>query len=217
VQGPFRAGVDIEVVVPTGLPDDHTGDKYAMYSSILASEPHGLVIRAPVGPDGPLNLQPGTEMTLWRYKGAATYVTIVTVVEQCPGDPPLLVTTSPSKTRELVKRGYFRVQAEIPFKTGHLRGKVKNISGSGILATVPPGSLSVGRTYPVDIELPGSKGPTTARARVVRVVSGKEEDLVGMHFDSIDEKVREAIIRYIFGRQRELLRLGELGSPWRRL
>ncbi|OGS70435.1 MAG: hypothetical protein A2Y96_00430 [Firmicutes bacterium RBG_13_65_8] len=217
MQRPFRAGVNIEVVIPTGSPEDHTGHAHAIYSFILEARPDELVLRAPVDCDGPVKLQPGTEITLWRYRGAATYVTAVTVVAERPGEPPLLVTTSPSDTRELVSRKYFRVQAEIPFRTGHLKGQVRDISGAGILAAVPPGSLSRGQTYPVDIELPGSKGPAAVQARVVRVLSGAEEDLAGMCFEHIDEKTREEIIHYVFRRQRELIRLGELGYPWRRL
>lgn len=103
------------------------------------------------------------------------------------------------------RRQYFRVDLNLPLRVRGRAGTVKNLSGNGLLAVVPHGLLAVGERYDVEFGVPGIPRPVIATARVVRISPGAE-DLVGMAFDALTARTRENLVRFIFCRQRELLR-----------
>jgi len=212
VQQPFKPGARVQMDVAA----TKNAPRRTAYTTIVAAEPHRLVLGVPPDGSGTARIQPGTELTLWRYKGITTYMTTVTVIAAKRGDPPLIVTSAPRATRALDRRTFYRVKAGLPFRSGEVAGEVRDLSGNGLLVAIPAGPFSPGGLYEVEVDVPGAASTLCAAARAVRVQPGETEDLVGMAFEKINRQTQEELVRYIFRRQRELIRLGELGTPWRK-
>ena len=169
-----------------------------------------LLLQAPVEKKVPVRIPPGIELSLWQEQKESAYVAMAKVIDNRPGEVSLLVTTKPYSIEKVPRRRFFRIDADLPFRCGQTTGRVKNISGSGVLASVPAGTLKEGQTIEFELDLPGLSLPLRLEGKVVRVVGRGASQTAGIFFTLISEGMRDEIIRYVFQRQRELLRLGML-------
>lgn len=112
------------------------------------------------------------------------------------------------------RREYARVEADLPVTVVRTSGdgrpltaRTVNVSGGGVMVR-GVGQLEVGERVSVSLWLDDNRRPLETPARMVRDV---EPGVVGLLFDLIDEPARERLIRYVFERERENLRLGREG------
>jgi c-di-GMP-binding flagellar brake protein YcgR len=110
---------------------------------------------------------------------------------------------------------------ELPgFKPGQiddsfLNGFTKNISGNGMLIVVKKDIAKLGNLLEISFRLPGRTKIFDVIGEIVRIaveikVEGNDEIGVGVRFVKIDERDRTEIIRYIFDKQREIIKKGLL-------
>ncbi|MDP2872235.1 MAG: PilZ domain-containing protein [Bacillota bacterium] len=209
---PFRPGVSVQIDLST-----HGGVPRTAVTQICGARPGSLVLRAPMGENGPVRIDPGTKITLWRYIGAETYLTAVTVLGTEPGAPPLLITTAPRADTNPARRQFFRVPTRLPLASGELVGEIRDLSGNGALVAFSSGSVAAGQTLQVEFTVPGTDTAVSVSGKVARLARERNEDLVGLSFDAMDERTRDVLVRYVSRRQVRLIRQGELGIPWKRL
>jgi c-di-GMP-binding flagellar brake protein YcgR len=135
---------------------------------------------------------------------------------------PVIVVERPSKIYPVEqRRGYVRIEAdmEVRFRllsdnnndfSAHL-AKTINISAGGMLiASDTP--LRVGQILLLELYLPDA-GVINCKAKTVRVYSEAESLLkgrVGLQYEDIKEKDRDKIARFVFARQRQLIKKGLL-------
>jgi c-di-GMP-binding flagellar brake protein YcgR len=196
---PFGPGTEIQLdlIAANGVCHTHR-------TTVRDSQPSALVLHAPVENGIAVYVPVGTEVTLWQQEENKAYVATVRVIATRPERPPLIVTTPPSRVDWPPKRHFCRVSTSLPFRAGAVDGEVKDISGNGALVRVPGGAMTLGRAIRAEIALPGLPLPLRMEAKVVRITPSGPDDLVGLTFERVNERVRDHIIRHVFAQQREL-------------
>ena len=96
-----------------------------------------------------------------------------------------------------------------------LNGFTKNISGNGMLIIVKKDVAKVGNILEISFQLPGRTKNFNVIGEIVRIADevrteSPDEVGVGIRFIKIDERDRTEIIRYIFDKQREIIKKGLL-------
>ncbi len=96
-----------------------------------------------------------------------------------------------------------------------LEGFTKNISGNGMLLIVKKDIAKIGNLLDISFRLPGRTKIYNVIGEIVRIadevkVEYPDEIGVGVKFVKINEKDRTDIVRYIFDRQREMIKKGLL-------
>ncbi len=94
-----------------------------------------------------------------------------------------------------------------------LNGFTKNISGNGMLLVVKKDMAKIGNLLEISFQLPGREKVFNVVGEIVRIADEVKVDYpdeigVGVRFVKIDEKDRTEIIRYIFDKQREMIKKG---------
>jgi len=205
---PFAAGanVDLEIV-------DERGVVHGYRTMVYDESDDQLMLMAPLDGHVAIRLPAGLEINIMQEATQETYAAMVQILETRPGEPPLLITTRPQMVRKVSRRRFFRVDVDLPFATGDVSGRVVNLSGSGILALVPAGTVKEGALIEFRMELPNLLSPLPIQGKVARLkeVSGKAQ--IALQFTRLTERIRDEIIKYVTVRQRELLQLGLLVRP----
>lgn len=149
--------------------------------------------------------------------GAFSFVSRVLGYEQTP--VPVMVLQKPDKMERMQRRDYVRLEANITIDYSMLftaagdngkrvRTQAKDISGGGLLFRAP-GRLPLGTRLDVVLILDGTSIHTVGEVvRELPDMDTQEGNWLGLRFVDIDERDREAIIRYIFNQQRERRRRG---------
>ncbi len=96
-----------------------------------------------------------------------------------------------------------------------LSGFTKNISGNGMLILVKKDVAKIGNILEISFKLPGRSKVFNVIGEIVRIASEVKTELpdevgVGIRFLKINERDRTEIIRYIFDKQREIIKKGLL-------
>ena len=114
------------------------------------------------------------------------------------------------------KREYFRIDANVPVDAHNLpsqetfiyEGESINISGSGVLITLPE-RVPVDKKLKLRINIPEPEAMSIeCIAQVVRCDEGKDNDfIIALHFYTIEEEDQDAIIAFCMAQQRKQLRL----------
>ncbi len=94
-----------------------------------------------------------------------------------------------------------------------LNGFTKNISGNGMLLVIKKDIAKIGNLLEISFTLPDRKKVFNVIGEIVRIADEVKVDLpdeigVGIRFVKIDEKDRTEIIKYIFDKQREMIKKG---------
>lgn len=175
---------------------------------------------------------PGTAVEVQYHRRQTVCGFQATVLDCRPGRLPLVTVSRPAEVREVQRREYVRWPVSLPLVVSPVaegtpvRGRVVDLSGGGLAAEVP-GEWEVGLEVRLHFGLGPGRPEARAEARVVRVAGGgtaeqgaaghgavrrvRRVPRVAFEFTRIEPAERERIIRYIFDRQREFLRLGTAG------
>lgn len=137
-------------------------------------------------------------------------------------DPiPVLIVERPQTITRIQRRNFVRIEASLPIyfqlleeETGEIgEGRTVDISGGGVLFTTRAGWIRANHLLRVRVDLPQLE-PVVCIARVIRVgqnrISGVVYNQVACKFEDLREGQRDTIIKFIFERQRELIKKGLL-------
>lgn len=130
---------------------------------------------------------------------------------------PLLVIKKPKKIVKIQRRNFMRlrINLKVKLRTADLdgdfnSGETIDISGGGLLiSTAEP--VQKGQIFEIELMLPERKS-IFCRARVVRILEAAvkpgDKNKVALEYCEISENQRDKIIKFIFTKQRELIRKG---------
>ncbi|HID16150.1 MAG TPA: PilZ domain-containing protein, partial [Candidatus Atribacteria bacterium] len=116
---------------------------------------------------------------------------------------------------KLVDKEEFSISDRGQIEDDFLSGFTKNISGNGMLIIVKKDIAKLGNLLEISFRLPGRTKIFNVIGEIVRIAEevrteGDDEIGVGVRFVKISEKDRTEIIRYIFDKQREIIKKGLL-------
>lgn len=165
-----------------------------------------LVLQSPVEDGEQVTIDEGRELTLWCKKKLdnQAYVTNVCVVENRPGETPLLVCCKPQQIEKTSLRRYSRFKVALScsciFKKETLEGSVVDISRSGCSVEFESGSqFSEGDILDIEVEIPGDSR-LIFTGDVVRVfgteTSGKKR--IALEIKEITAEMSEVLKNYLF-------------------
>jgi len=192
-----------------------------------------LVLSAPVRLGHVVPVKPGTEVEMQYHQDDTMYGFHTRVEDFRPGHLPLITVARPTQIRTVQRREHVRwpvsLKVVIAVADGEreVAGRAVDLSGGGLAADLP-GEWQEGQEVRVRLCL-SAREIVEAGGRVVRVVRppapaaptryGWRNTVlrparVAFEFTCITPGAREAIIRYIFSRQRQFLRSGHVGRDW---
>jgi hypothetical protein len=173
--------------------------------------PGGLWLRLLGGREPPPSLRAGARCGLVSHAGREALAATVVVQEVRAGVPPIVVTGPPSGVRLVGRRGFYRVDVDLPTQGPGWRGRVVNLSGSGCLMAIERGGpVGVGTTLRLALHLPTRPEPLWVDGRVVRTRRLVMGHAVGVEFVDLSRRDQDELVRYVTRRQSELLRKGVL-------
>lgn len=116
---------------------------------------------------------------------------------------------------KLVDKEEFSISDRGQIENDFLNGFTKNISGNGMLIIVKKDVAKLGNLLEIFFRLPERTKIFNVIGEIVRIAEevrteGDDEIGVGVRFVKISEKDRTEIIRYIFDKQREIIKKGLL-------
>jgi c-di-GMP-binding flagellar brake protein YcgR len=191
------------------------------------------LLLAPAGVSIAEQFRPGQDVRLFVPGGDAGYLHCATCVRQS-GPRTVFVTLRAPNPERVQRRAYFRMR--LPFSClidlsswGANRGASVDLdlelppasariwtyflgvdlSGGGLCCLDPQERLSVGRTYPLRIQLPGTSESLPVRAEVVRRLQAAQGPAAGLCFVTLKEKTREQILQILFAEYRRQRRQPE--------
>ncbi len=94
-----------------------------------------------------------------------------------------------------------------------LNGFTKNISGNGMLLIIKKDMAKIGNLLEISFQLPGRPKEFHVIGEIVRIANEVKVDYpdeigVGVKFVKINERDRTEIVKYIFDKQREMIKKG---------
>lgn len=186
-----------------------------------------LVVSVPVPRGWAHPVEKGTRVQIEFHRRGKMYWFQTTVEDRQPGFPLLsLRLAPPAEIHQVQRREHVRWSVSLPVVVecaggGEVWGRAVDLSGGGLAADLP-GQWQQGQEVRVRLSLRADGlQQVDVVARVVRVSEPEEPGpgggvrtlRVALEFTRITPAAREAIIRYVFRRQREFLRSGLAG--WR--
>lgn len=183
-----------------------------------------LVLAMPIKRRKVVLLPEGLQIIVGIVRGGISYSFESTILRRIRSHLPLLVINKPGEARKRQRRAWVRVPAVLDFSYALVnleeadkelefyRAQTLDISGGGLMFAADH-SFSPGDRLKIILELPpGEK--LRLEARVVRVVANPSEAWrrfsIGVEFTEIRERDRDRIVRWVFERQRELIKRGLL-------
>lgn len=185
-----------------------------------------IMLIAPLKQNKAMSFGAGTEITVHftREDFVGTFTSRV-INEELDSPPPVLTLSQPSdifwgelKDIDAQRRQFVRLEASVPLEFWLPSGVARetlthDISGSG-LSMITLFALDTGMSVRLKISFPDKKIDTNAK--VIRCKPLKEDTTKGgrpryevaLTFVNLDTNKQDAIMRYIFERQRELRRRG---------
>lgn len=108
------------------------------------------------------------------------------------------------------RRRLYRVDVNLPTKTSLGFARIVNLSGSGCVMILDQSDLPpIGTLFRIDLKLPTSPTVLLIRAQVVRrILTDLRRPRIGVEFRQNTPRQEDMIIRYVFARERELLKQG---------
>jgi len=200
----FRPGTSVSIEYMDGAGVIRTHNTY-----VHDAAPDALILALPTGHGIPVSLEPGQELDVRRAEDMEAYRAQVCVLEVIPGAPALFRVSMPLSIEMRPRRRFFRVDVGIPFTTDGHKGRILNISGSGLLLASNQVFVE-GSRFEVAFTLPGSNEAISAQVRVLRAFSRRRMKCAGAVFEGLEPAIQERLVKYVFARQRELAKRGLL-------
>lgn len=163
-------------------------------------------------------IKPKTKLIVISHATPQNYFFMADVLEYIPGNPPSLIISKPVTVQSTSRRNFFRCDVELPLlyqdKSGELKpGKVINLSASGLYAIIEHNHiLKTGKIISCEMILPIFVEPLRFDGKITRLekTENKYNQGIGISFLSTNEKFQNHIIKYLFQRQRELIKSGHI-------
>ncbi len=187
----------------------------------------GIVVSMPVSQGEVVSLPQGTAITVQFWDRYANYrFDTVVLGETRSGQVPVLLLRLPDHISRIQRRDFVRLEISCPviFEIAALReqgkiaspvftGHTANLSGGGMLL-VTDLDLPPKTSLHLAVKLPGGL-VVPAMGEVVRMINEiKTKDgakyWLGIRFTGLEEKDRQALVRFIFEEQRRLRREGKM-------
>ncbi|MFZ5943687.1 MAG: flagellar brake protein [Bacillota bacterium] len=179
----------------------------------------GIVIGMPFHNGQLIPLRPGTTVIIQHWDSSASYKSYCKVKDRSSRPIPLVFLGLPFKVKKVQRRSFVRVpvnieieyrldsEEDVPFS----KSLTRDLSGGGTQFSVK-GNFEKGQRLIIKLHLP--EEIVTCKAVVMWVYCENIEDIqrifIGVQYTEILEKTRDKIIKYVFERQRELIKKGVL-------
>lgn len=205
---PFAVGAQVHIESV-----DEDGELVSYKTRIEDMTDQQLMLQLPYEKGAPVRFEPASRLLILRQddEQRVSYAATVSVVEARPGQIPVLVVTKPTDYEVVPRRRFFRCPVRLPVQIGEVQGEATNLSGSGVLVVLPASpDWKPGAEVKLELALPGEEEPLSLDGRVVRVhnLPGGRRQAVAFDFVHLRERTQDTIIRYLFKRQRELIKHG---------
>ncbi len=201
---------------------DNDPDKY--YASRIEDiNEKGIVIGTPIEKSVLVDLRPNSTVIIWLNEAIASYALFCRVRARIYEPLPLTFLDWPHDIQRIQRRNYVRVPAslQIEFSTGEKDAEGKEIFHSALTGDISGGGLNFTTSVKLStkdplkiiLHLPGQE-EIVLEGKITWIVhQSHNRYFVGIKFMKISEGIREHIIKYIFIRQRDLIRKGVLQKP----
>ncbi len=210
----FRPDVDVRLEFV-----DWIGALHVFDSTVEDIDADGLRIslRGP-GPNPLGSLQPGRHLHFVVHHPPDLVVAgLVEFVSAGPANVAHI--TPPARLAVTSRRRLYRVDVDIRVHTSRGPARVLNLSGGGCLLRMDaPPSPQVGDALELRLPLESDLSPLHLRAHVVHMHRPElDRPFLGMAFDNRMSSTEDALVRFVFARQAEMLRGGRAWGHPRRL
>lgn len=206
----------INQLVEIELEDDSV--KESMPSRVEEIKKDVLLLAMPIKKGVLFPIRIGENLKVFFRQQESTYAFYTKVIERKLGKISFLVVEHPKKYFSASRREYIRLPASLKVHAKFAgeneeikEGVTIDISGGGALILLPGTSFNSGQNFNVIIEIP-EKMSIVAKGKIIRVIDEsktlKGSSKLAVYFEEIKEGHRDHIIRFIFERQRELLKKG---------
>lgn len=139
------------------------------------------------------------------------------LIEHQTGNPSLLIIRRPPLIQTLSRRNFFRCDVDFQFycevEAVKYKGKAVNLSASGLYGIIHKElPLKPGDILPLELFLPTLSEPLAVEAKIIRFqkIEGDNNWGLALHFTNPEEKFQNIITKYLFQRQRELIKKGRI-------
>jgi c-di-GMP-binding flagellar brake protein YcgR len=167
--------------------------------------------------DSAVSIPVGTGMILCVREKNTTQIYYYSsrLIEHKSGNPDLLVMERPSFAQYASRRNFFRCDVDFPFyywiEKQQYKGLTCNLSASGMYGIIQyDPQLKPEMILQLEIPIPLIPAPLGCEARIIRLSPAENPDQrgVALHFENPDEKLQNELTKYLFQRQRELIKKG---------
>ncbi|MGD8401374.1 MAG: PilZ domain-containing protein, partial [Bacillota bacterium] len=161
----------------------------------------------------------GTQLTLSAREKNSTkvYYYNTELLSHQTGNPSILTLKRPSFIQNTSRRNFFRCEVSLlfyyQFEENSYRGRVINLSASGLYGIIETNPLlNPGGILPLEIMVPPFEEPLSVEGRVIRINQTDKAESAGiaLQFHHPTEKLQNQLTKYLFQRQRELIREGRI-------
>lgn len=179
-----------------------------------------ILLSAPTYRGEILPLRTGMRIKVSYVLNDCAYSFNTSIVARKKGPLPIIIINKPHKIIRVQRRHWVRVASTLDIEYSSISatpesnltytGKTIDISGGGV-RFITKGALEPGEIINLKIYLP-SRSPVITKARIIRILekakSEGESNKAVLEYSDINENDRERIIKYVFEKQRELIKKG---------
>lgn len=182
----------------------------------------GFLIGIPIDKGVLVPVHTGSEIIVWHWDNSASYAHYCKVIGRKHEPIPLLFLSWPYDVKKIQRRNFVRIPINITLEHRLLSNEkeeekkfqkslTRDLSGGGA-QFISKENYKKGDKLEVIIHLDDNKIVTKALVKRVynEYINGIDRILVGIEFLNIPEKSRDTIIRFVFSKQRELIKKGVL-------
>lgn len=195
---------------------DHSKQKKLFKTIVEKVDDHELLLIIP----GSQAIQPGTKLiVVGRHEtDLQNYYFTAEVLAFHQGEPNSITISTPVPMQTKSRRRFFRCDVDLFFiyqdqnGTEH-RGRIINLSASGLFAIVKNHPyIKPSQQLNCQLHLPTLAEPLRFEGKIIRIepTEKEEEKGIALNFENATERLQNEITKYLFQRQRELIKLGHI-------
>jgi hypothetical protein len=188
---------------------DNEGRLHSLSTVVDPGGGEGVVIRVPSRGNPTVQVHRRPAHLLPRVADAPRF----SLVGVGADSPPLLISARPvdRRPRTAERRHFYRVGVDLEAYGDGWEARVVDLSGGGcrLHVTPDPDTPEVGQRFDLRVLLPTLEPALELSGRVVRSEPAVGGGLwLGVEFVGLAQREQDELVRYVFHRQRELLRWG---------
>lgn len=212
----FRPNQLIELELNT--PDQY-GQRECFTSRIEEVLPQSLIVAAPIKSGYVIHMTPGEHITLRLHLNGVLYSALCRVQSRKNNHGvAVLIISRPEEVTRVQLRSWVRIELLLPI--GYRMAGYPVDYYSGITSDLSGGGLMLVTSHPIDLDTLldvrleiSNDFLLECQGRVTRCLPdefNKKRYKIGIRFEELDDQTIERIIAFIFQKQRESLRKGNL-------